>query len=409
MSFDVGKFLNQSHELRNNRKFRQAYEFCKLKLKECRDMGSPDKFILFELGIICYYLGLKEEGLDCLNNLMIDPNISEADLHMYNGSTINIKYYIEPIKSIITHEIKFPIQKNYFLSSSSMISLGDNRYLSNFRCINWTIHHENGSYLTQPIENSKYRFNTTNYSVLIEGTSIKWIKQLKNICLDPIIEKRIGHLGEFCGLEDLRLFDYDEKGYHFFCSSTEFHILGIQKIAYGIFNDNGEIHTLKVLHIGNLDSVQKNWLPFKLNNQKYFIYGYNPFQIYTFDDNELKLVVNHKFTNYMGFIKGSAPPIPYSFKGKNGLLFTVHQNDINVYPRSYFHRFMWMSEDFNEFYISTLFYFEKFPIEFNLSIFNTGSSIGITYTCMDINPKIKFIEYEEIDRMLAWKQLSIQS
>lgn len=403
MSFDVKQFLNEILGLRHERKFLDAYELCK---KSITQTGYLDKFILFELGIICYYIGLKQEGFRYLNEIMIGQNLTLSDIQMYNGSTINLKFYIEPIKSIITQEIKFPIKNNYYLSSASMFHTGNNQMIYNLRCINWNISSENGSYITYPIENSIYKYNTTNYCVFLSGTSVKGIHELKNLCIEPIVNDRQGVLSQFCGLEDLRIFDYDEKGCHFFCSSTQFHKYGIQKVAYGIFNNQGEIISLKVLELGNPDGTEKNWLPFKLGYQKYFVYGYEPFQIYSFDDdNNIKLVMNIKFTNFLGYIKGSAPPIPYEYEGIQGLLFTVHQNDININPRSYFHRFMWMSNDFTDFYISTLFYFENFPIEFNLSIFNTGTSIGITYTCMDINPKIKYIEYEEINKMLSWKHL----
>jgi hypothetical protein len=144
--------------------------------------------------------------------------------------------------------------------------------------------------------------------------------------------------------------------------------------------------------------VEKNWLPLLKDDECKIIYGFQPLTIYNLDLESGELtpyLTRHLSNKNLSTFRGSAVPIFYN----DGWLMTVHQ----VYYhklRKYYHRFVWLSNNFDEIKISKAFYFDKIGVEFNLGLEQNDNEIILTYSIDDNRPTLLTINKSIVDELL---------
>ena len=157
--------------------------------------------------------------------------------------------------------------------------------------------------------------------------------------------------------------------------------------------------------------MEKNWLPYQINNNIIsFVYSYQPFILANVDLNQAKALDNSSLHNYLtpvqfttinqdidlSNLEGSAAPIDY----KDGKLILTHFS--YKFENRYYYRFVILFTN-NEFKVLTKtlpFYFEFEGIEFSLSWILQNDKLLITSSSLDNYPKLVVLSLTELDTML---------
>jgi hypothetical protein len=164
-------------------------------------------------------------------------------------------------------------------------------------------------------------------------------------------------------------------------------------MCLGSYDENGNINQLVPLSPN--DKIEKNWLPFMLNDEKAYICSWHPLKIYKIINNKLIEIVNKTFNVNLELCRGSAPPITYNF----GYLCVVHNVHYNE-PRKYYHRFIWLDNTFTKIKVSHPFYIVAPGIEYTLSICTNDTYLLMTYSFRDSSSRILFIDFEVVNNYL---------
>jgi hypothetical protein len=381
--------LNSQNEeleiLKSQGKFPEAYEYFIQKNNENNNKENNDK----ELMKICHHVNRKEEGRLVTEKILSKVNEVNGSNESRKEALEYIKYYIQPLevkdrKEFLVDKKHIGENKENYFSSTPCIIAGKDGYYCNIRMVNYRIM-ENGCY---DIKDPKEILRTRN--ILLKLNSNLEIGKQKQLSNDTSILKPQRFNSNIVGLEDMRIFkkinnvDQEKKvenkenkinsernNIYFFATSCESMHFFCPKIVYGSFDRKGNLEFIKRLIMpGKENNFEKNWLPFVVNNEIYFIYSYDPLSIYKLNEDTCEIILwksykDEHFTDYD--CRGSASPISFEVNGKKGYLFTVHQV-CHSHPRKYYTRFMWYNSDFTERKHGPLFYFEKIGIEYNLSI-----------------------------------------
>lgn len=232
------------------------------------------------------------------------------------------------------------------------------------------------------LSNNRNRINIDNILIFYD-------KNLKKISEYLIKElKSPDFIGRF---EDMRLF-YLNNNIHF-CGTAIFYEASpysgdFQKMCIGKLEKREDAFYLTEFNLfknQNPNRYEKNWLPFTINDNLYFIYGYNPFAIIKVDlqDYTYKLFFEEDYGSKLEGFRGSTPPIEFD----DGYLFIIHEACNSIYT----HRFIYMNKDFKIKKISDPFYFKQLFMEFccgltssikgNKIIISFGISYNSSFLC----------------------------
>ena len=356
----------------------QVYEKAKSILFSGQLDGMVKATLLHNLTISSYYVSKFDEGRKFCEELILMPNI---EYKMRNNCLMNLQFYIKPIKFTKKISINIPEARNLgFVETTPTIFKLDHGYKCIVRTVNYKLD-EHGNFLIRNDDNLR---RTENYVIIYDNdwnilTTTK-ITGHGNARLFP---------NDFIGLEDIKLFKENE----FFCTSTEIHPTNVPQMCYGEINENSSVINLNHIKVSNFINCEKNWLPFHLDDETYFIYKIAPLRIYKLNNGSITLIKSFEFENLdiSGF-RGSAPPIEFD----NGLLFTIHQ----IYDaplRKYYHRFVWIDKNFTLLKFSDLFYFDTIGIEFNLGLsLVDNNQLVIGFSINDAESYIGIINSENI-------------
>lgn len=357
-------------------KHRESYN----EIQKIKDVEEKFQYLLdYELSIILFYLGDIEEGYRNCDNVVFSKY---AEQMLKNSSLVSQQYYTSPLKVKQRIENVFRLPGNLKPSSSSLLK-NNNGYLLNLRAVNYSLNENcKGSSFDKDgiIRTRNFLIQLNNKLQLDYGSEL-------------IDESKFSYFGaNVKGFEDLRLIN--DK--YFLANSQELNKTNTPQIVLGEIKNNKIVKILS-LSISDVLECEKNWLPFCVNNELLIIYKSSPFQIYKFDFLEQSLSLFKKidhFENKSIDFRGSAPPIPY----KDGFLFTVHQVAFTK-SRIYYHRFVYLSSDFETMKYSKCFYFKKAGIEYNLSICNSDTGLIITHSENDNSSYISIVDYKVVDEL----------
>jgi len=340
---------------------------------------TPYSYLTDEMKTMyAHYIGDKSLGMQSCENIIMSY---DHGFGSRNKAMDTYKFYSTPIKYTQRTNILFETPQNYVQTSSSMIKTG-NSYLMNVRVVNYTIA-DNGSYIIRDPHNI---VRTRNFLVFLG-------KELYTISVVELIDEsgiKLLDNPRICGLEDVRLID-DES---LFCTRVD--VNGTPSIFHCLFKKNGVITNCKHINMGGPLRCEKNWMPFKCDENKlHFIYTCDPLVLCQLENNNVTRVIESNMSSLrVDEFRGSAPPIRYN----DGWLFTVHQVH-HAGKRKYYHRLVWTKE-FKEYKYSKLFTFETPNIEFNLSICYNGFEILMVYSVEDTGTHIAHVSNSTVHKML---------
>lgn len=295
-----------------------------------------------------------------------------------NFALQHIAKYVTSLPTISTIKFGCVTPYPYHISSNSIVET-EGGYLCNMRAVNYNYNNASGDYVSK---DSDSIVRTRNYLMNVDKDfTISKCKEL--VCDDFAV-----YPCHIMGMEDVRLFGDN----YFLCTrldATENHV---PCVCFGNINSGN----LKILN-PNL-RTEKNWLPMYYDNVCNIIYSFDPLTIYHLDleSGETNKVFEEKITKYdLSTFRGSAVPIRY----KDGWLMTVHQVFYHK-KRHYYHRFVWLSDDYKSIKYSTCFYFNKIGVEFNLGIAHHDKGLIVCYSVDDANPMLSIVDYEYLDNIL---------
>jgi hypothetical protein len=352
-------------------------------LKEIFTTTEDKKAYYIKLLALAELLKYYDEGYQVCEDIVLS---NDFDFTFKNAVLITQGRFINPLPTKYNYKINCPTLYPYIISSPSLVA-EDEHYICNMRAINYHYNKDDGNYTSR---DSDGIVRTRNYMMQLDKQFL--ISDMWELQDNNKLEIFPCHI---MGMEDVRLFGPN----YFLCTRLDATLNHNPVVCFGSYKDKKIIH-MSIL--GDGQRTEKNWLPLYSNKEGveecHIIYSFEPLTIYHLDlsTGNIIEILKRKINNYhLDTFRGSAVPIPY----KEGWLLTVHQ----VYyhqQRKYFHRFVWISNDYQVVKYSKNFYFHAFGVEFNLGIACHTDGLLVTYSINDANQQIGIVDYDYLDNLL---------
>lgn len=373
-----------------------------------------DYFLLEELSIAAFYVPkYRNEGLIANDRLSRRRDIPD---YMRNQAEQNKLLYTDKLygnPTIIPLNFDCPPITDQILGSTTVVAgfendryrplnpslvKTDNGYICIYRTVNYIHDIKTGTYQSLHTDG---KIRTRNLFLTL--TNKFEIKSKHEIVNNLNYTK---HRQQVLGLEDCRLFQFNNKNY-FTCTTLDTNATGQPQITLcrlgkksvsnniNIKTDIIELDLFTPLIGPDLNRCEKNWVPF-VDDGICVLYGYDPLVIYKVNENSGVLTVKVKYSHtptFAGF-RGGAGLLPFDL-GKNlkvindpgvkvkakvkaitipGYLAIVHEvifykQSENHTQRHYLHRLLWLDKSYDLTKMSRAFYFSSKETEFCLSMF----------------------------------------
>lgn len=331
--------------------------------------------------LACYVYGkVKQDGLHDIVNYI------NTRRHHLDNVWSNVQFYVEPLTTK-TYEGKsinfyFPNKNEFHPSSSSIIPHKNGGYLMNVRYVNYIIDHVGGyhSKSSDGIVRTKngFTFLNDNFEPLNE---LQMMDEDNGIVYPCHIQ----------GLEDVRLFSYNNKNY-FSASNMDRNEETKFRIVIGEYNEeNSKLSNIISLSPPSNSHCEKNWIfvpneTLKIvpaENKMNFIQKWHPLQIGAVNENN-KLEIHTIF---------STPPFFSQFRGSssmceyNGRLWCVVHIVKYANPRIYYHSLIGFNSNTMKPEVYSLpFCFNKVAIEYCLGLAIKDDKATFIFSQNDSNP-----------------------
>jgi len=271
------------------------------------------------------------------------------------------------------------------------VYIHNNKILLNLRQLNYVLFHaemNRHEHIWGPLcylnPENDIKLRTTNYLCYLDDD----LQMTKYIKVDTTGFDR-EPLWEFIGLEDARLFVWDEK--MFLCGvrrDTTTHGEGRMELSEIIIKDDSvtEISRTRMPAPGKNDSYcEKNWMPI-LDQPYHWVKWSNPTEVVKFDPVS-KTTVTTKLGQYYPLerdLRGASQVIPFL----DGYLTLTHETYLHRSERdlknaTYRHRFIFWDKNFNVVKFSKEFSFMGAKIEFCCGMAEYNGNILITFGYQD--------------------------
>lgn len=271
------------------------------------------------------------------------------------------------------------------------VYIHNNKILLNLRQLNYVLFHaemNRHEHIWGPLcylnPENDIKLRTTNYLCYLDND----LQMTKYIKVDTTGFDR-EPLWEFIGLEDARLFVWDEK--MFLCGvrrDTTTHGEGRMELSEIVIKDDSvtEISRTRMPAPGKNDSYcEKNWMPI-LDQPYHWVKWSNPTEIVKFDPVS-KTTVTTKLGQYYPLdrdLRGASQVIPFL----DGYLTLTHETYLHRSERdlknaTYRHRFIFWDKNFNVVKFSKEFSFMGAKIEFCCGMAEYNGNILITFGYQD--------------------------
>ena len=271
------------------------------------------------------------------------------------------------------------------------VYIHNNKILLNLRQLNYVLFHaemNRHEHIWGPLcylnPENDIKLRTTNYLCYLDDNLLmtKYIKvDTTGFDQEP--------LWEFIGLEDARLFVWDEK--MFLCGvrrDTTTHGEGRMELSEIVIKDDSvtEISRTRIPAPGKNDSYcEKNWMPI-LDQPYHWVKWSNPTEIVKFDPVS-KTTVTTKLGQYYPLerdLRGASQVIPFL----DGYLTLTHEtylyrSERDLKDATYRHRFIFWDKNFNVVKFSKEFSFMGAKIEFCCGMAEYNGNILITFGYQD--------------------------
>jgi tetratricopeptide (TPR) repeat protein len=332
----------------------------------------------YELSIVGYYgnkdkFDLEKTCMKILKCPTVDDNILKSVLSNY-------KFYS---KKIIDYNIVSEIAKKLnslyttisfgedFVSSTPSLCKNNNGLYLNIRYVNYRIN-QKGEYVNK----NKIHSHNVLYLLDTNGNKKEEFILKYNTDLD----------NHYVGLEDIRLFSYNNIIYF----NANRGIDNEMKIEHGIIKDKKTESVL--INTTYQCKIEKNWVMF---NDINIIYNWYPLTIGTLNENFLNKTHYIKTPIFFKYLRGSTNGVNI----EDEVWFINHLVSYED-RRYYYHIFVVIDAKTYELKkYSSLFTFEKSPVEYTLGFIFQENNFIIGYSILDSSTKYITITKNAIDKM----------
>jgi hypothetical protein len=315
-----------------------------------------------------------------------DHNISILEI---GGEVCSLEVSLE-----LSHRYTIPNFNEYRPTSISYINY-KGKHILNIRYINYWLY-PGGGYLIKHPEQHIYTKNFLafwNSEVSIEP-----------MCLNEMDDESVSlvnHNGTIYGLEDIRLYEYQDTIY-FIATNINYSGIGRNRMIKGKYNIEKRTYDdcLLLIPPDKNSWCEKNWIPIIKGDQEYFVYKWFPFEIGTLVDKiddsgssytQLDICLQYiHHTPFFKKVRGSTPFIEID----SGYLGVVHFSEEKS-PRQYFHLLVLLDkETFRPLRYSKHFHFHNISIEFCIGFSMIDDSYYFWISNFDRDPEMIVIKKE---------------
>uniref|UniRef100_A0A6C0KF39 Glycosyltransferase 2-like domain-containing protein n=1 Tax=viral metagenome TaxID=1070528 RepID=A0A6C0KF39_9ZZZZ len=367
-------------------------------LKQALTIQYPSDLVLFiehpiyeyklieELSIIGYYVNKKREGLIACQYLMMTPSIPK----FLKDSTLSNSFFYIPKIDSISHKVLSVCTQEPYISSSACFHLENNgSFKGVVRAVNYSLNDQ----FQYTMRDTKGTVRTKNYWGEFDSDGNQQIcYELE--CTDPRPLARESHIK---GFEDIRVVWHDNKlyglGVHW-----EYGQHNHPSIVFlSLSKDENEKFVIdRVIPITYKDDIcQKNWVLFSDGPDLCAIYSHHPLTILRIDtETGATTVTKEQYSEYdLSNVRGSAVPVRVGDDWIVAAHEVVHKD-----TRKYYHRLLRYSSDWELKQVSEPFYFNRFYVEFTLSVMynKNAQTLIIPYSTKDNTTEVMTIDYNSI-------------
>ena len=268
-----------------------------------------------------------------------------------------------------------------------------NKLLVNIRHVNYTLYHSEGKMFQHQFGPLQYlhpeddrALRTVNYiATLSKSLEIEKIQRVDTSTLD------VKPMWEFTGLEDARLFNWEDKLY--LCGvrrDTTTNGIGRMELSELVITNDSikEISRFRIPAPGaNASYCEKNWMPV-LHKPYHFVKWSNPTEVVRVDMKAqtcTSIVVNdHRTLPLPADLRGSSQIMPW---GDTNLGITHEVNlfnsELGRKDGTYRHRFVLWDKEWNIYKVSPIFSFMTGEIEFCAGATKMGDDLVISFGFQD--------------------------
>jgi len=210
---------------------------------------------------------------------------------------------------------------------------------------------------------------------------------------------------QFCGIEDIRLFDWDRKIW--ISGSAVFRDLRSRKniVKQCLARLDGEnLADFQIFDSPLNSDMEKNWIPLIRNSELFFVYRFQPLGILALRAARQLVVIKPLAKNPDFNIRGGTPFVRW-----HGFwLSLVHSNRMEYAGKWYYtHNFLVLDDEFDIFEISEPFFIERSGIEYAAGLVASDGGVYLTYGFADRASKGVFLPHNVLaDQLrLSFKSL----
>ena len=372
----------------------------------------------YELTIIGYYCNynnydLVKKSMHVLNYPHVEDSISKNTLSNFKFYTKKLKdqenelnpYNKQLLKDIGKNipEIQEALKGDFVSSTPSLAFNSDGNMVVNVRFVNYKIT-ENGGY-TNP-----GTIETKNVIAVIDCSPDEW-----QVIDTYVLDYNKEYDGLYVGLEDVRLFSFDENPENTSLYFNANRGLGEHKIQveHGYIDEKTKNTVSGLIHMKDQHDVEKNWVLFEGNNNTMkAIYGWNPLKIGDIEYNsktisttglppmEFKVTHMNKTPHIFKYLRGSTNGVIVD----DEVWFICHVVSYED-RRYYYHMFVVLDKNSYELKrYSDLFTFNKEKVEYTLGFIYSETEEAkeflIGYSIMDRETDYMLINKDKVENMM---------
>ena len=305
-----------------------------------------------------------------------------------NSVYSNMDYYMFRILDIGEKiELNQEIYGDFIPTSTALIKY-NNEIIANIRYVNYRIQSD-GSYIMS-LNNNLSRNETVRTKNAFLKLNRKYEPDSNLTFMYEKIDSKLGKETNILGLEDIRLFERDNK-LKCIATSREFSTNSTNSMIICDYNlDTNTIENGSIIESPNPEECEKNWIPIIDN----IIYKWFPLQIGKIENNKLMITKTIQTPIIFKHLRGSSNVVEYN----NQYWVVVHGVKYTT-PRKYYHMIVVLDKEYNINKYTVPFYYDTYSIEYCLGLLIDNNIIYMSASRNDSNPIIVKTNIKDVNKL----------
>lgn len=357
---------------------------------------------LYTISICGFYTPDKEIGLSSLERLRCDPNV--APNRFGDNATFNLFFYAKPLPSLLQTNVPIfnvvvpstlhrteqsgsdrPDIVRRMSPANPSMAIHQGKLLLNVRLVNYNIRPP--LCYEFPFEQDAGRVLTRNVLGSIDPDTLQWSSETATEIDDYSAATYATGVERIQGCEDMRLVSFRGRLWCTFTSCEA--VPGQVRIVLGRFDEQlSRLERMLVLHGEGIGTVEKNWLPYVVDDELRVLYSTDPLRVYRVDVETglCTLLVRTPCELRFGFARGSSSPV--WLRERESWLYVTHEVVPRDGGRVYLHRFVEVDNNMKMKARTHAFYFEDRQVEFVCGAVRNNNDLLISYGVWDRKARI---------------------